>query len=70
MNERIKEIGKQLGMTDIEGKFYSPNYEILAEFIVQECVKEFKASYKYGDPMAKMVVKDAANHVKKHFGVR
>ena len=38
MNERIREIGKQLGITDPEGKFYSPNYEALAEAIVQECL--------------------------------
>lgn len=37
MTERIREIGKQLGMTDTEGKFYSPNYEILAEEIIREC---------------------------------
>jgi hypothetical protein len=38
MNERIREIGKQLGITDSEGKFYSPNYEALAEAVVQECL--------------------------------
>jgi hypothetical protein len=38
INERIRAIGKQLGITDPEGKFYSSNYEALAEAIVQECL--------------------------------
>jgi hypothetical protein len=70
MNERIRAIGEKLGIVDAEGKFYSPNFEIFAEYIVKECVKEIRASHKHGNSMAKIVVKDAADHIKKHFGIK
>lgn len=70
MNERIKAIGEKLGILDAEGKFYSPDFEIFGEMIVKECAKEVLTSHKFGNPMAKMVVKDAAKHIKQQFGVK
>ena len=54
----------------LKEKFYSPNFEIFAEYIVKECAKEIRASHKHGNSMAKIVVKDAADHIKKHFGIK
>ena len=50
MNEKIREIGKQLGMTDPEGKFYSPNYEIFAEAIIRECARAVDRVYETAPP--------------------
>ena len=43
--------------------------EKFAELIVRECAQVVKDSHKYGNPMAKMVVRDASSAVKEHFGV-
>ena len=66
MNERIKEIGKRLGIVDPEGKFYSPNYEALAELIVQECAS-LTLDYKNEDYYRGWI--DYRDEIKKHFGV-
>ena len=66
MNERLKELACQIWP---DPNISHTNHMRFAELIVKECVKEVKASHKYGNAMAKTVVKDAANHVKRHFGV-
>lgn len=50
MNERIRELGKQLGITDPEGNFYSPNYEIFAEAIIRECARVVDRVYETAPP--------------------
>jgi hypothetical protein len=69
MNERLRELAEQQGLTGPNYLISSQELEKFAELIVQECAKEFMASHKYGNPMAKTAVKDAARHVKRHFGV-
>ena len=59
VNERIKELIKQVG-TDVSGKWMNvDNSEKLAELIVSECIKiaDTAEPYKSGDL------------IKKHFGV-
>jgi hypothetical protein len=77
MNERIQELIEQATTRQVvsgSDVFTTPpvyfNKEKFAELLIRECAKEIKASHKYGNPMAKTVVKDAANHVKRHFGVK
>jgi hypothetical protein len=75
MNERIKELIKQVG-TDVSGKWINvDNAEKLAELIVKECVdtlttrhNTFKGTGEYGRGFKSGLT--AANAtVKEHFGV-
>jgi hypothetical protein len=68
VNERIRELGQQLGMTDSEGKFYSPNYEILAEAIVRECIRVPYDMWDKAELNADVAVK-IEHRIKDHFGV-
>jgi hypothetical protein len=73
MNERIRELGQQLGMTDSEGKFYSPNYEILAEAIVKDCVNMIEGMspgyHDYRDQIEDAFREDCVRVLKQRFGV-
>jgi hypothetical protein len=58
MNERIKELIKEVG-TDVSGKWMNiDNTEKLAELIVKECAKV--ADSEWADP---------GHQIKQHFGV-
>lgn len=76
MNTRVMELAKQSGaatcLFDAEGHYFilTPEIEKFAELLIKECVKVTKNSYKIENPMAKMVVKDAARNVTKHFGMK
>jgi hypothetical protein len=62
MNERIKELIKQVG-TDVSGKWMNvDNSEKLAELIVQECVKVADHSNVNG----KSIISERIKH---HFGL-
>lgn len=70
MNKRLQELAKQCNFTEGDIETLSPGLEKFAQLIVQECAKEVVASHKFGNDMAKKVVKDAAKSVKKHFGIK
>lgn len=74
MNKRIKELAVKCA-TQLDWDFpsdpkeytFSPSdVEKFAELIVNECIKELRASHKYGNAMAKKVVRDAARDIRKH----
>lgn len=77
MNQRIQELADQAGIKSAQDRAgydlyraWPEELEKFAELIVQECAKEVVASHKFGNDMAKKVVKDAAKSVKKHFGIK
>jgi len=71
MNERIKELGKQLKIVDPEGKFYSPNYEVFAELIVRECAGIVDQPYDFKTPPDQRMYRYplSGQSILKHFGV-
>jgi hypothetical protein len=73
MNERIKELIKQVG-TDVSGKWMNvDNSEKLAELIVRECVgivEGISPGYKdYRDQIEDAFRRDCIEEIKQHFGV-
>ncbi len=67
MNERIKELIKQIG-TDVSGKWMSvDNTEKFAELIVRECGEiAYKAYWDNPETVRGIHIKEK---IKKHFGV-
>ena len=70
MNEQIKALAKQAGMS-----VYTPDQDIqkFAELIVQECANHITLCYTKPIPYAKCHVSGltiAAREIKEHFGVK
>lgn len=64
MNERIRELAEQVGITEnnlSDGDMSHEDLKKFAELIVQECA-DFIAAGEFGDP-------GAARELKKYFGV-
>jgi hypothetical protein len=73
MNERVKELIKQVG-TDVSGKWMNvDNSEKLAELIVRECVgivEGISPGYKdYRDQIEDAFRRDCMEEIKHHFGI-
>jgi hypothetical protein len=68
MNERVKELIKQIG-TDVSGKWMSiDNTEKFAELIVEECGEiAYKAYWDNPETVRGIHIKEK---IKKHFGVK
>lgn len=76
MNQQLQQLAEKAGIKLTNGS-YSLKVQAdegslteFAELIVRECAKEVVASHKFGNDMAKKVVKDAAKSAKKHFGIK
>ena len=73
MNERIKEIGKRIGIIDLGNRFYSPDFEVFAELIIKECANickdtaenQFNPLYSRESDGATVCYKK----IKEHFGI-
>ena len=69
MNERIKELIKQVG-TDSSGKWIGvENVEKFAELIVQECIDTVKKRFMGDLNREDMEIQRCIEDLKKHFGV-
>ena len=69
MNERIKELIKQVG-TDSSGKWIGvENVEKFAELIVRECMQVASPNYMSTPEDSVYYVEQAINRITKHFGV-
>ena len=64
MQDRIRELAEE-----VYGSAHHDDFRF-AELIVRECAQVARASHKYGNPMARMVVRIAAAAIRRHFGVR
>ena len=69
MNERIKELIKQVG-TDSSGKWIGvENVEKFAELIVRECMQVASPNYMSTPEDSVYYVEQAINRIAEHFGV-
>lgn len=70
MNERIKELIKQVG-TDVSGKWMNvDNSEKLAELIVRECVGVVEGgSFLHDQAPTAIFARECSGAIKQHFGI-